>query len=219
MKIVVVLSGGMDSATVLAKILADGDEAVTLTFDYGSKHNCREIIAAKNIAKFYGVKNIVIDLPFIKMFFKSNLLKSGGSIPEGHYEDESMKSTVVPFRNGIMLSIAVGYVESIGYDRVAIGNHVGDHAIYPDCRSSFLTYFNFAAVEGTYRKISIYSPFGDLSKTSIVRIGVELKVPYFLTYSCYNGRSNHCGKCGTCVERREAFEVAGEKDPTVYEEN
>jgi 7-cyano-7-deazaguanine synthase len=161
-----------------------------------------------------GLKRIGLD--FIPNNFKSDLLLSGGDIPKGHYEHESMKRTVVPFRNGIMLSIAAGYAESIGAEQIAIGNHFGDHAIYPDCRKTFIEPMKLAIKEGTEKNITLLSPFCDLKKEDIVKIGEKLLVPMYMTYSCYNGSTDHCGECGTCVERKEAFKLAGVNDPTIY---
>ena len=140
------------------------------------------------------------------------------AIPEGHYADENMKSTVVPFRNGIMLSIACGIAESNGLKRVLIANHGGDHAIYPDCRSSFIRAMNEAMREGTYEHIEILAPYTEITKTDIARRGKQLHVDYAATWSCYKGGEKHCGKCGTCVERKEALRDAGIDDPTEYEE-
>lgn len=218
MKTLVVLSGGMDSATALywAMERVGAKNVSTLSFDYGSKHNDQEYKAALSLCGVAGVESRRIALPFIGELFNSDLLKSGGQIPEGHYADPSMKRTVVPFRNGIMLSIAVGCAESLGAERVVIGNHFGDHAIYPDCRKTFIDAMRSAAAAGTYAAIEICSPFCDIDKTEIVKIGTKLGVPYGMTYSCYKGGKNHCGKCGTCYERKEAFQLAGVTDPTVY---
>ena len=157
-----------------------------------------------------------IRLDFIDRLFQSDLLKSGGDIPDGHYAEESMKQTVVPFRNGIMLSIATGFAESIGAGAVVIAAHSGDHAIYPDCREPFMESMATAMVRGTYANIHLSRPFIDMDKTAIVRRGTELGVDFAKTWSCYKGGEIHCGTCGTCVERREAFQLAGVDDPTVY---
>jgi 7-cyano-7-deazaguanine synthase len=216
MKTLVVLSGGLDSSVMLAHVMQSNEVIGCLTFWYGSKHNEREYRAACLITEHYKVNLKRIGLDFIPNNFKSDLLLSGGDIPKGHYEHESMKRTVVPFRNGIMLSIAAGYAESIEAEQIAIGNHFGDHAIYPDCRKSFIEPMQQAIKAGTEKNIILASPFCDLKKEDIVRIGQQLNVPMELTYSCYEGKEIHCGECGTCTERKEAFVLAGIKDPTEY---
>lgn len=214
MKTIVVLSGGMDSTTALAWALDEGHHVVgCLSFEYGSKHNDREWESAQKVAAHYNVPIKRASLSFVAESFKSDLLKTGGEIPEGHYADPTMIKTVVPFRNGIMLSIAAGYAESVEAQAVILGNHFGDHAIYPDCRVSFIEPMRDAIKNGTYAQIQLISPFATIDKTEIVRIGQRLKVPYKLTYSCYKGDQNHCGKCGTCFERKEAFSNAGFIDP------
>jgi len=215
-KAVVTFSGGLDSATLLFWAVKRYDVSA-LTFDYGSKHNKREQAAAREIARRLDVSHVVIKLPFVNEFFESSLLQSGGEIPEGHYEDSSMRSTVVPFRNGIILSIAVGYAESIGAKAVLYAAHAGDHAIYPDCRPEFLKAISEAAHHGTYLGVQIDDPFIDITKKEIAALARDLGVPFELTYSCYKGGELHCGKCGTCVERKEAFRLAGIPDPTRYE--
>ena len=219
MKVLIVLSGGMDSSTALAWAMNEPNIQVVgcLSFEYGSKHNEREWAAAQEIAKHYDVPIRRLSLNFIGEMFVSDLLKSGGEVPEGHYADESMKKTVVPFRNGIMLSIAAGYAESLELDAIILGNHFGDHAIYPDCREAFIRPMADAIRQGTYLKIQTMAPFMHIDKTEIARIGSRLGVPFAKTYSCYKGKEKHCGKCGTCVERKEAFALAGLIDPTAYE--
>jgi 7-cyano-7-deazaguanine synthase len=218
LKVLVVLSGGMDSSTALAWAMQNHDVVGALQFWYGSKHNYQEREHAIKVARFYGVPLQMCDLSFVAHAFKSDLLKTGGDIPEGHYADPSMKRTVVPFRNGIMLSIAAGLAESMEAQAIVLGNHFGDHAVYPDCRKSFIEPMKAAIAEGTYAKIELLSPFCEVDKTEIVRIGRKIGVPYELTYSCYKGGEKHCGKCGTCFERKEAFTLAGVDDPTVYEQ-
>lgn len=218
--VLVVLSGGMDSATLLAKAVAEfGKENVSaLTFNYGSKHNAQENRCAKKLAAFYEVNHTMVALDFIGELFKSDLLKSGGEVPEGHYEEENMKKTVVPFRNGIMLSIAAGYAESIGASIVLIGSHAGDHAIYPDCREGFMTHMANAISNGTWCNIALFRPFENFTKGKIVKLGVKLGVPYHLTWTCYKGQERHCGRCGSCTERLDAFDYAGAIDPVAYED-
>ena len=217
MKVCVLLSGGMDSVTALFQANNDHEVVSALSFDYGSKHAAREIpCAVANCARL-GIPHRVIALPFINEVFSSDLLQNGGDIPEGHYAHENMKQTVVPFRNGIMLAIAAGYAESTGAEGLVIAAHSGDHAIYPDCRAAFTNAMAEAIKEGTYAQIEILAPFMNEDKAQIVRHGVSLGIDYTQTYSCYNGREKHCGRCGTCVERREAFLLAGVADPTEYE--
>ena len=216
MKVCVLLSGGMDSVAAFYEVLGMHEVVAGVSFDYGAKHNAREIPFAKLHADRSGVLHQVIPLDFMNGLFKSDLLQSGGEIPEGHYAEESMKQTVVPFRNGIMLAIAAGYAESIGAEGLAIAAHSGDHAIYPDCREPFMQAMATAMVEGTYAKIQLLRPFIAMDKTGIARRGAELGIDFSETWSCYKGGEIHCGVCGTCVERREAFILAGLPDPTRY---
>lgn len=220
MKGLVVLSGGMDSATVLGHAInfaAFKDEIEAVHFQYGSKHNGQELPAAYSLAAHYKIPLTVVELPFVNDLFESDLLKSGGDVPEGHYEDLSMKRTVVPFRNGIMLAIAAGLAESQGARLIFLGNHAGDHAIYPDCRAAFTSAMDQAIAAGTYANVRLHAPFLKMTKSEIVRRGILLGVPFHLTWSCYKGGEKHCGKCGTCTERLEAFALAGAKDPVPYE--
>lgn len=212
----IIVSGGMDSITLLNEY--SRDIALALTFDYGSNHNAREIPFAKLHCERLGIEHIVIPLGFIHDYFKSSLLDGASAIPEGHYASENMKSTVVPFRNGIMLSIACGLAESRGLKKVMIANHCGDHAIYPDCRGEFIDAMTLAMEKGTYDGVKIVAPYTNISKTDIARHGKEIGLNYAETWSCYKGGEKHCGKCGTCVERIEALRDAGIDDPTEYEE-
>ncbi len=212
---VIIISGGMDSATMLHEY--KNEIALAITFDYGSTQNGRERLCAIEQCRLLGIRHIVIRLDFMKQYFKSALLESAEAIPEGNYDDENMKSTVVPFRNGIMLAIACGVAESNGLKRVMIANHSGDHAIYPDCQPGFINAMSQAMQAGTYDNVEVYAPYTNLSKADIARHGKELGVDYSLTYSCYKGGRNHCGRCGTCRERRQALLEAGIDDPTVYE--
>ena len=216
MKVVVLLSGGMDSVCALYHARAEHEVALALSFDYGSKHNAREIPFARWHAGEIGVEHVVIDLGFINEHFSSDLLQSGGDIPEGHYEESTMKSTVVPFRNGIMLAVAAGVAESRGVKGLVIAAHSGDHAIYPDCREDFMSPMAQAIDAGTYANVRLLRPFIDMSKEDIVTRGNVLGVDFSQTWSCYKGGEIHCGVCGTCVERREAFHLADFKDPTEY---
>ena len=216
MKVVVLLSGGMDSVTAFHAALREHEVLAGLSFDYGAKHHARELPMAAWHCAQAGVAHRIAPLGFVAEEFVSDLLETGGEIPEGHYEEASMKSTVVPFRNGIMLSIAAGFAESRGAEAVVIAAHSGDHAIYPDCRESFLEPMARAIREGTYARIELLRPFVAMDKAAIARRGAELGVDFSRTWSCYKGGEIHCGTCGTCVERREAFLLAGLPDPTAY---
>ena len=214
-KSLIILSGGMDSVTLLYD--KKDEIAVAVTFDYGSNHNKREEEFAKYHCEKLGIEHIIIPLTFIHDYFKSSLLEGASAIPDGHYEDETMKSTVVPFRNGIMLSVACGIAESRELEKVLIANHFGDHAIYPDCRKGFIDAMSEAMRNGTYKGITIDAPYTNITKTDIAKIGKSLGIDYSKTYSCYKGGEKHCGKCGTCVERKGALRDAGIEDPTEYE--
>lgn len=213
---VIIVSGGMDSIT----LLHDYKDRIALgiSFDYGSNHNAKEIPFAELHCKRLGIKHITIPLEFMHKYFKSSLLEGADAIPEGHYEDENMKSTVVPFRNGIMLAIAAGIAESNGLDHVMIANHGGDHAIYPDCRPEFISAMSSATSAGSYNGVTVIAPYTSITKGDIARRGKELGIDYTETWSCYKGGDKHCGKCGTCVERKEALAEAGIEDTTEYEE-
>lgn len=215
-KVVVLVSGGMDSVVALYHARLEDEVVGALSFDYGSKHNHKEIPFAAHHCARLGVPHRVISLSFIDELFASDLLKSGGAIPDGHYEEQTMKQTVVPFRNGIMLSIAGGYAESVEANGLVIAAHAGDHAIYPDCRETFMQAMGDAIRLGTYAEAQLLRPFIHFSKAQIATRGEELGVDFSKTWSCYKGQDIHCGTCGTCVERREAFEVAGLPDRTVY---
>ena len=213
---VVLLSGGMDSVAALYETLQTTPVAAALSFHYGSKHNDKEIPFAALHARKFGVPHLVIPLGFIGEHFASDLLSSGGEIPKGHYEEQSMKKTVVPFRNGIMLAVAAGFAESREASGLVIAAHAGDHAIYPDCREDFMSAMGSAIGLGTYANIELRRPFIHLTKAQIAARGAELGVDFAQTWSCYEGGVIHCGECGTCVERREAFLLAGLTDPTAY---
>lgn len=212
---VIIVSGGMDSIT----LLYDHKEEIALgiSFDYGSNHNAREIPFAKMHCERLGIKHITIDLDFMHQYFKSSLLEGADAIPEGNYAEANMKSTVVPFRNGIMLSIAIGIAESNDLNQVFIANHGGDHTIYPDCRPEFINAIDAAATAGTYNNVKVIAPYTNITKGDIARIGKRLGIDYTETWSCYKGGEVHCGKCGTCVERKEALAEAGIEDKTIYE--
>jgi 7-cyano-7-deazaguanine synthase len=216
MKAIVLCSGGMDSVTALYWAAREHEVVAAASFDYGAKHNHREIPFATEHAARLGVRHETIALDFVNRLFASDLLKGGGAIPEGHYEAANMKQTVVPFRNAIMLSVACGLAESVGAEGVVIAAHGGDHAIYPDCREDFMRAMADAMRLGTYAGVKLLRPFIALNKGQIAAEGVRLGVDFARTWSCYKGGTIHCGKCGTCVERREAFAHARLADPTAY---
>ena len=212
---VIIVSGGLDSIT----LLYDKAETIALaiSFDYGQNHSKKELPYAEYHCQKLGIPHITIPLTFMHQYFKSSLLEGAEAIPEGHYEEENMKSTVVPFRNGIMLAIATGIAESHELKRVYIANHGGDHTIYPDCRPEFINAMDKATSAGTFVDMRVEAPYTNISKADIVRRGTALGIDYAKTWSCYKGSEIHCGKCGTCVERKEAFADAGVNDPTEYE--
>ena len=212
MKAVLIYSGGMDSTTLLYRYRKEISLAVTFT--YGARQDFEQTECAKKNCRALGIEHLIIPLGFMGEYFRSSILEGGQDVPHGSYDEQNMKSTVVPFRNGIMLSVAVGLAESRGLDTVLIANHAGDHAIYPDCRPAFIEAIDSAAKEGTYVGVRIVSPFCEMTKRDIALLGKEEGVPFEDTYSCYEGRHTHCGLCGTCNERKEA--LAG-FDPTEYE--
>lgn len=213
----IVLSGGMDSVTLLHDY--KDRIALAVTFDYGSNHNAREAECAARQCGMLGIEHLVIPLSFMGRYFKSSLLEGADAVPDADYAEENMKSTVVPFRNGIMLSVACGLAESRGLRHVMLANHGGDHAIYPDCRPDFVRSMSAAMQFGTYIHVDLLAPYTDLTKADIARIGRRLGIDYSLTYSCYRGGERHCGRCATCRERHEALTEAGIDDPTIYEES
>ncbi|HSY53699.1 MAG TPA: 7-cyano-7-deazaguanine synthase QueC [Opitutaceae bacterium] len=217
MKVVVLCSGGMDSVTALYWAHREHAVVAAVSFDYGAKHNHREIPLAGEHAAKLGTRHEVIALDFVERLFSSALLKRGGAIPDGHYEADNMQQTVVPFRNAIMLSVATGLAESINAEGLVIAAHSGDHAIYPDCREEFMRAFAESMRTGTYAGIKLLRPFIAMNKAGIASEGAQLGVDFARTWSCYKGGPVHCGTCGTCVERREAFALAGLPDPTIYE--
>lgn len=221
MKVVLALSGGLDSTTLCGYYLENGHEIIPISFKYGSKHNKYENQAMYDVVNYFGLeKPILLELDFIGQLFKSDLLLSGKEIPEGHYTDKNMSATVVPGRNLIFASIVAGYAESVGADAIALGMHGGDHHIYPDCRPSFVSALNTTVILSSDSKVKVDTPFLYLSKGDIVRKGLALNkviVPYHLTRTCYKDQEFACGKCGSCVERLEAFADVGIQDPIEYE--
>ncbi|MCM1164178.1 MAG: 7-cyano-7-deazaguanine synthase QueC [Muribaculaceae bacterium] len=204
-----VLSGGMDSVTMLWDYR--DRIALAVTFQYGSNHNKREARCARINCEKAGIEWLEIDLAFMGKYFKSSLLSGADAIPEADYADDNIRSTIVPFRNGIMLAVAAGLAESRGLKGVMLANHAGDHAIYPDCRPEFIRAMNAAISDGTLEHLQLFAPYTNMTKGEIALRGKELGVDYNLTYSCYKGGEQHCGQCATCREREEALKFAGIK--------
>lgn len=213
MKTVCILSGGMDS-TVLACVLREHSTLYLLSFDYGQKHK-KELGRAANIARYLNADHRIIDLTPVTQLLKS-ALTDDTAVPHGHYAHESMKVTVVPHRNMLMLTLAAAYADKVGAEQVAYAAHGGDHAIYPDCRPEFVEALQKAWDKSHYQAPRLIAPFIHKTKAEIVTLGAKRGVPFKDTWSCYEGGDKHCGKCGTCVERKEAFFLAGVPDPTEY---
>lgn len=211
----IIVSGGMDSVSMLYEYR--DDIALAVSYNYGANHNAKEISFAQAHCEAMGILHIVVPLEFMSKHFKSSLLSGAEAVPEGGYDESNMKSTVVPFRNGIMLSIACGIAESKGLQRVMIANHGGDHSLYPDCRPEFIRSMSDAMKYGTYKNIEIAAPYTQLTKAEIARRGHDWGLDLSQTWSCYKGGDLHCGVCGTCIERKEAFRLAGIADKTEYE--
>jgi 7-cyano-7-deazaguanine synthase len=215
-KVVVIYSGGMDSFTVLNRALHDGKEVFALTFDYGQRH-VKEIEYASTVCQSLNVNHKVIDISSINQLLAGSSLTDDIDIPQGHYEAESMKSTVVPNRNMILLSLAVGYAVSVGASQVYYGAHSGDHAIYPDCRPEFVMKMNEVCKIANYESVEIFSPYLTVTKSDILTDGLKMGLKYHNTWTCYNGREKACGQCGACQERLEAFSDNNVTDPLNYE--
>ena len=215
-KVVVIYSGGMDSFTVLNRALTDGKEVFALSFDYGQRH-VKELACASKVCNKLGVNHKVVDISAINQLLAGSSLTDNIEIPEGHYEAESMKSTVVPNRNMVLISLAVAYAVSVGAEQVYYGAHSGDHAIYPDCRPEFVEKMNDVCKIANYQSVEIFSPYLKVSKTAILTDGIKMGLDYSNTWTCYNGREKACGKCGACQERLEAFADNNTIDPIPYE--
>ncbi|MDA7793748.1 7-cyano-7-deazaguanine synthase QueC [Glaciecola sp.] len=218
-KAVLIYSGGMDSFTLLHHILASGlarSDIATLTFNYGQKH-VKEVEYAKHVCAELGIEHKVVDISAINSLLGGSSLTDDIAIPEGHYEADNMKSTVVPNRNMILLSLAIAYAVSLEADTVYYGAHSGDHAIYPDCRPEFVQKMDEVSRIANFQPVAISTPFVDMSKIDILARGMELGLDYTHTWTCYNGREKACGKCGACVERLEAFSSNQQVDPIPYE--
>ena len=219
MKALVLFSGGLDSTVLAAQLLADGAETRLLSIDYGQRH-AKELQQAEKIADALGLPHRILRLPDLgPLLGGSSLTDDQVELPEGHYAEESMKATVVPNRNMILLALAGGHALSLGFDTIAYAAHAGDHTIYPDCRPEFADAMEKALGLADWQNLNLHRPFVNFSKEELVRKGNELGAPLELTWSCYAGREKHCGKCGTCVERKEAFALAKVEDPTEYEDD
>lgn len=219
MKTVIVYSGGLDSTVLLYLLHAEGHDLSALSIDYGQRHRC-ELERASEICSGLGIPHSVADVSAIQPLLAGSSLTSPEiEVAEGHYTEESMKTTVVPNRNMIFLSIATGHALSIKADQIAYAAHSGDHAIYPDCRNEFADAMARAIRLADWEQVELIRPFVGWTKADIVRQGSELGVPFLKTWSCYKGGEIHCGRCGTCIERREAFDLASIDDPTPYAED
>lgn len=219
MKTIVVCSGGLDSVSLAYRTAAEGSLFGLLSFDYGQRHR-KELDFAALCAKRLGVWHEIIDISGIGRHLTGSALTDDIAVPDGHYAEETMKSTIVPNRNAIMLTIAFGVAAARKADAVAVAVHGGDHFIYPDCRPGFIDAFGrmqAQALDG-HAEVALLAPYVTISKADIVTDGVKHATPFAETWSCYKGGDRHCGRCGTCVERREAFAIAGVVDPTDYED-
>jgi len=216
MKAVIILSGGVDSTTLLYDIIDDFDEVLALTFNYNQKHS-KEIEFAKRTCQKLGIEQKIIDLPILGEIAPSSLTRENIEVPEGHYEDENMKQTVVPNRNMVMLSLATSYAIGKKAHYLFYGAHAGDHTIYPDCRKEFVDAMKGAIKLSDWTEIRLRTPFIKMNKGDIVELGKELGVDYSLTWTCYKGEKKACGKCGSCIERLEAFKQAKMEDTIEYD--
>ena len=213
----VLLSGGLDSTVLAASLLDEGHPVEAVSIHYGQRHK-KELHAAAAVADAFGVRHDVVDLGVLRQHLTGSALTDDVDVPDGHYAEASMRATVVPNRNAIMLSVAVGVAVARGHAQVATAVHAGDHFIYPDCRPYFITAMDQAALVGTegFGDVRVVAPFVGISKADIASLGNRLGAPVGLSWSCYKGGDIHCGRCGTCVERSEAHRIAGVPDPTVY---
>lgn len=215
-KVVVIYSGGMDSFTVLNKAVNDGFDVYALSFDYGQRH-VKELEYAANVCKQLNIHHKIVDISAINSIISGSSLTDDIDVPEGHYESENMKQTVVPNRNMILLSLAVGYAVSLEANKVYYGAHSGDHAIYPDCRPEFVQKMQDVCAIANYEAVDIVVPYLNDDKIEILADGLKMGLDYALTWTCYNGREKACGKCGACQERLEAFKLNNATDPLSYE--
>ena len=217
MQMVLIHSGGLDSTVLLYELRRAGHALHALSVDYGQRHR-KELEAAAAICAEAGVDHRVVDLRAVRPLLADSALTGDQPVPEGRYDDISMRQTVVPNRNMILLSVAVAWAVNLKADGVAYAAHAGDHALYPDCRPAFIEAMRQAVQLCDWHAVELLTPFADLRKADIVRLGASLGAPLARTWSCYKGEALHCGQCGTCIERREAFAEADVPDPTVYKE-
>lgn len=216
MKTIVLLSGGLDSTVLATKLVKEGHEVLALSVNYGQRHK-KEILCAKLIAAELGIEHRVADVSALNYFLAgSSQTSEDVAVPDGHYAEESMKLTVVPNRNMLLLSITTAWAVSVKADLIAYAAHAGDHTIYPDCRKEFIDKLAEAIAIADWHSVKLFAPFAEISKADIAKLGQEIKAPMELSWSCYKGQEFHCGTCGTCVERKEAFELANIVDPTIY---
>ena len=215
-RVVAIYSGGMDSFTILHRLLREGREVYALSFNYGQRHS-KELQFARRVCAELNVPHKEVDITAINQLLLGSSLTDDIDVPEGHYAAENMKSTVVPNRNMIMLSLAIGYAVSIKAGAVYYGAHGGDHAIYPDCRPLFVEKMNEVSQVANYESVDVVAPYLHADKIQILREGLDMGLDYSKTWTCYNGRERACGKCGSCIERLEAFSVNGAVDPLPYE--
>lgn len=215
-KVVVIYSGGMDSFTLLHRARAAGYEVHALSFNYGQRH-VRELECARAVCEQLGLPHKVVDMSPMSDLLSGSSLTDDIEVPEGHYEEDSMKSTVVPNRNMILIALATGYAASVGAQTVWFGAHGGDHAIYPDCRPEFVEKMDAVCQIANYEPVRVEAPYMALDKGEILAEGLGMNLDYSQTWTCYNGRDAACGRCGSCVERLEAFAAHGLRDPLPYE--
>lgn len=216
-KVVVIYSGGMDSFTVLHNAIRAGHDVYALSFNYGQRH-VKELICAQNVCQELGIHHKIVDISAINQLIGGSSLTDDIEVPEGHYAADNMKSTVVPNRNMILLSLAVGYAVSLDAQAVYYGAHSGDHFIYPDCRPEFVQKMNDVCQIANYEPVDIVSPYLQQTKIEILKDGLAMGLDYGKTWTCYNGREKACGKCGSCQERLEAFHLNNTVDPLPYEQ-
>nr|WP_297347739.1 7-cyano-7-deazaguanine synthase QueC [uncultured Glaciecola sp.] len=215
-KVVIIYSGGMDSYTVLNKAMQQGYDVHAVSFNYGQRHS-KELLFAKKVCEQHNIEHKIVDISSIKQLIGGSALTDDIEVPEGHYEEDSMKTTVVPNRNMIMLSMAVGYAVSIQAEAVYFGAHSGDHAIYPDCRTEFVSAMNDVCKIANYQAVEVRAPYLASSKIDILKEGLAMNLDYKDTWTCYNGQEKACGRCGACQERLEAFSENNTVDPIPYQ--